>query len=73
MNNKYFLIVVTQKLMTKRLKFYDQLQLFTEVAFLIKSIVYVLRSSLFCYVFPSKLRIVPYSFLCAQCHNDFIC
>ena len=28
---------------------------------MIKSIVYLLRSSLFCYAFPSKLRIIPYS------------
>ena len=35
MNSKYFLIVATQKLKTKGLKFYDQLQLFAEVALLI--------------------------------------
>ena len=37
---------------------------------MIKSLVYLLRSSLFCYAFPSKLRIIPYSFLCVQCRND---
>ena len=35
MNSKYFLIVATQQAEDKRLEFYDQLQLFVEVALLI--------------------------------------
>ena len=51
----------------KRLKFYDQLQLFSEVALLIgcdKIYCIFAKVQSFCYAFPSKLGIIPYSFLC---------
>ena len=55
------MIVATQKLTTKGENFMS--------VELIKSFVYLLKSSLLCHMFLSKLGIISYLFLCAQCRN----